>query len=154
MKTLCIFIASSICEEELKDDRDWLVTYSAISPKEQGKYVKLILCERENQFIAQDGKQNELDKKLLGSDIALFLIGERVGEYTGHELCVAEEGFKAAGKPRIVIRFRKKYLEESETNQRLYERCKEAGYDCSSYSETKDLLSWLDTVIKTEQYWE
>ena len=51
MKTLCIFIASSICEEELKDDRDWLVTYSAISPKEQGKYVKLILCERENRAL-------------------------------------------------------------------------------------------------------
>ena len=89
MKVLQIFIASSISEDTMKQDRAVLSAYAErLNDRlvKEDRYLRLILCEEEDQFVAQGGKQNEIDQKLIASNAALFLVGEKLGSFTRGEL--------------------------------------------------------------------
>lgn len=150
-EVLTVFVASSI-RGIFETERASLATCALqLNGYREDRYIDTIECELEPQFVAPKGTQYELNEKLRQSDVALFLVGESLGEYTAQELEVAARAFRQAGRPRVVLRFREEF---SAQNRALYARCVEEGFDCAYYRETKDLWRWLQSVQEDDALWQ
>ena len=146
MKVLQIFIASSISEDTMKQDRAALSAYAErLNDRlvKEGRYLRLILCEEEDQFVAQGGKQNEIDQKLIASNAALFLVGEKLGSFTRGELEVAVEQRRLMRKPELFLRIRAGNGEAADAVKAEYASC----CDLAEYSGSEELAAWLERYI-------
>ena len=146
MKVLQIFIASSISEDTMKQDRAALSAYAErLNDRlvKEGRYLRLILCEEEDQFVAQGGKQNEIDQKLIASNAVLFLVGEKLGSFTRGELEVAVEQRRLMKKPELFLRIRAGNDEAADAVKAEYASC----CDLAEYSGSEELAAWLERYI-------
>ena len=146
MKVLQIFIASSISEDTIKQDRAALSAYAErLNDRlvKEDRYLRLILCEEEDQFVAQGGKQNEIDQKLIASNAALFLVGEKLGSFTRGELEVAVEQRRLMKKPELFLRIRAGNDEAADAVKAEYASC----CDLAEYSGPEELAAWLERYI-------
>ena len=146
MKVLQIFIASSISEDTMKQDRAALSAYAErLNDRliKEGRYLRLILCEEEDQFVAQGGKQNEIDQKLIASNAALFLVGEKLGSFTRGELEVAVKQRRLMRKPELFLRIRAGNGEAADAVKAEYASC----CDLAEYSSAEELTAWLERYI-------
>ena len=148
MKVLQIFIASSISEDTMKQDRAVLSAYAErLNDRlvKEDRYLRLILCEEEDQFVAQGGKQNEIDQKLIASNAALFLVGEKLGSFTRGELEVAVEQRRLMRKPELFLRIRAGNGEAADAVKAEYASC----CDLAEYSSAEELTAWLERYIES-----
>ena len=148
MKVLQIFIASSISEDTMKQDRAALSAYAErLNDRfvKEGRYLRLILCEEEDQFVAQGGKQNEIDQKLIASNAALFLVGEKLGSFTRGELEVAVAQRRLMKKPELFLRIRAGNDEAEDAVKAEYASC----CDLAEYSSAEELTAWLERYIES-----
>ena len=148
MKVLQVFIASSISEDAIKRDRAALSAYAERLNNrlvKEGRYLRLILCEEEDQFVAQSGKQRELDEKLIASDAALFLVGGKLGSFTRGELETVKEQRRLVRKPELFLRIRAGNDEAADTVKAEYESC----CDLAEYSSAEELTAWLESYTES-----
>ncbi len=148
MKVLQVFIASSISEDAIKRDRAALSAYAERLNNrlvKEGRYLRLILCEEEDQFVAQSGKQRELDEKLIASDAALFLVGGKLGSFTRGELETVKKQRRLVRKPELFLRIRAGNDEAADTVKAEYESC----YDLAEYSSAEELTAWLESYTES-----
>lgn len=109
LRTVKIFLASSVSETQLREERDLLGTFFNQLNRmlvAHGVFFEVIDCTEFDRAMQLGGKQAQLNGELERSDIALFLFRKKVGRYTRVEFDAAWEAFRAHGRPRILTFFR------------------------------------------------
>ncbi|MCR5112561.1 MAG: hypothetical protein K6A63_01340 [Acholeplasmatales bacterium] len=109
MKKIKIFVGSSIVEFE-NERKDLELFIRRISDYFEDEYeIKLVpyFCENVDEAMATEGSQEEYNKLVKASDLAIFLFFNKVGKYTDLELNIAYEAFKANDNPKVMVFFKK-----------------------------------------------
>ncbi len=106
MKYIKIFFASSIVEfrHYRFELGDYIRTLNDIYV-EKGLYFKLILCEDYSNALAENRKQDELNREVSDSQFFYILIGEKAGKASLEEFDVALKHNRESGSPRIYTFF-------------------------------------------------
>lgn len=105
MYKLEIFIASS---NALRAERNAIRDVINSENNKLDKYdvhIKPIMWELESSMFREPRKQDEYNRALISSNIAIFLIGTRVGYFTDEEFKKACVSWKESGKPQILVYF-------------------------------------------------
>jgi tetratricopeptide (TPR) repeat protein len=137
IKNIKIFIASS---KELKEERAILQNlFSGLNDDyiKKGLYLKVVIWEKLKAGFSKGRKQEEFNQALLDSDIGLFLIFTKFGEYTKEEFYRALESFKKGGKP-----------------EELFVYFKNAQFDLGSLTDDfQDVLKLKKEIEKEQQFY-
>lgn len=144
-KTIKIFIASSIVEEEAKLDRllieNFIYRNSNDFEEQYDIKIKPILCENLDEAYSSVRKQEEYNEEIRDSEICFIIFFKKAGPYTQEEFEVARKAFEQSGKPKIYIFF--KNLKEGEGEQQLYDFRKKLEQEFNQYIHTFD---HIDTI--------
>lgn len=105
MYILKIFVASS---SELKEEREELKLYiDSLNDRYVDYDIRLEakLWEYMSKEHSDSRKQDEYNNELLGSDMAIFMFGSRVGRYTKEEFDVAVQNKRNKQNPQHIVTY-------------------------------------------------
>lgn len=105
MLELKVFIASS---GELSEEREVLKTFINTESDfyhDFGLYIKPIMWELESKKFAEGRKQEEYNELLRNCDIAIFMFGTKVGNYTKEEFNVAVKNKRKNNIPKYIFTY-------------------------------------------------
>ena len=147
-----IFIGSTIEEGDCRADRDKVEDFyyklnDALAPK--GRGVVVYSCLTWDTQMRKGGSQSALDDMIRRSDVAVFVIAERVGEYTMGEIELAlanRDGKKDASV--VVFRKRSEAAEsEREKIEKVERECFEHGAAFVEYDTFDEIKSRLESYV-------
>ena len=147
-----IFIGSTIEEGDCRADRDKVEDFyyklnDALAPK--GRGVVVYSCLTWDTQMRKGGSQSALDDMIRRSDVAVFVIAERVGEYTMGEIELAlanRDGKKDASV--VVFRKRSEAAEsEREKIEKVERECVEHGAAFVEYDTFDEIKSRLESYV-------
>ena len=147
-----IFIGSTIEEGDCRADRDRVEDFyyklnDALTPK--GRGVVVYSCLTWDTQMRKGGSQSALDDMIRRSDVAVFVIAERVGEYTMGEIELAlanRDGKKDASV--VVFRKRSDAAErEREKIEKVEKECFEHGAAFVEYDTFDEIKSRLESYV-------
>jgi hypothetical protein len=115
-----LFIGSSIVE--LKEERQSL---SALTQALNDLWVQQdidlfldsFLCEYQSATITFYSSQTIINQQLISSDLAIFIVNKKFGEYTKGEFDLAYQTYQKLGKPKIVVYRRVLDIHEKRTEE-------------------------------------
>ena len=124
MRKIYIFLASSIkdCREERLEIDNFIRTVSDTFEDRYEVKLQPLLCEYFDDAVKSERTQNEINKKVCGSDFCYFIFCHRAGEYTREEFDVAYEQFQNTNKPKIYTYFREVADSETEEDLRTFKQ--------------------------------
>ena len=157
LKTIKIFIASSA---ELQEDRKEFRTFISVENDrlhKQGIYVEILQWEYFLDAISDTRLQNEYNKAIRESDIALCLFFTKVGKYTAEEFDTAYQVFKDTGKPKIWTYFKEAPVDSGSITEEIItllsfkKKIAELGHFYTSYTNIDNLKykfrNQLDNIL-------
>lgn len=122
-KTIKIFIASSIVEDEAIYDRliieNFIYRLSNDFEEQYDIKIKPILCENLDDAYSTARKQEEYNEEIRKSELCFFIFFTKAGQYTQEEFEVSRKAFEESGKPKIYTYF--KNIKDGEGEQSLYD---------------------------------
>ena len=147
-----IFIGSTIEEGDCRADRDKVEDFyyklnDALAPK--GRGVVVYSCLTWDTQMRKGGSQSALDDMIRRSDVAVFVIAERVGEYTMGEIELALAN-RDGKKDASVVVFRKRCEaaeSEREKMEKVERECFEHGAAFVEYDTFDEIKSRLESYV-------
>lgn len=123
MENIKLFLGSSITE--LKEERHMIsaliqAVNDALIDAEIYSIIDLFLCEHQSAAINMQGSQSAINQELIQSDIAIFLVASKFGEYTKEEFDVAYMNKVSFGNPEIIVLFKEDQNDNTKSNQAMY----------------------------------
>lgn len=146
-----VFIGSSIVEFE--SERQSVYNFINRLGTRISDYlgIKVFICENADGAMAITRTQDEYNEKVKNSQITLFLVGSRIGDYTLEELNVAYDAYKKNGEPRIYV-FIKSMEGERPTIDKLKEWLEERQLPYGTFTnlDTIKFQIFLDILCRTQ----
>ncbi len=149
MREIHIFIASSVFDKDLAQDRNALSDYLIKLNKHfEPRGVKLVVerCEHESYTINPDGtKQAQYDARIETCDLLVLLCSNRLGEYTRGEFDLAWKLLQEKRSPQILTYFRGRFEDAREENARSFRDYleKDLGHFFQYYEDAERLKYYL-----------
>ena len=147
-----IFIGSTIEEGECRADRDKVEDFyyklnDALVPK--GRGVVVYSCLTWDTQMRKGGSQSALDDMIRRSDVAVFVIAERVGEYTMGEIELALANRDGKRDASVVVFRKRSEAAESEREkiEKVERECFEHGAAFVEYDTFDEIKSRLESYV-------
>jgi hypothetical protein len=105
-QTVILFLGSS---DELKEDREEFRIFISVENDRLNRrniYIQLVQWEYLPSAVSKTSSQNDYNKLVAESDLAVFLFHTKAGQYTVEEFNTAYRSFKDSDKPLIWTYFR------------------------------------------------
>lgn len=137
-----IFLASSIkeFENERMSFTIYLTKLNKIFEEQYHTSIIPFICETaDSSYSREDTKQDEYNKEMAQSDMVIFLIGKRLGQYTREEFEFACKTFKDKNRPRIYVYFCE--LKNSNEDVLKFRKILE-----TEYHHYYDTFDYIDTI--------
>ncbi|MFA7381261.1 MAG: hypothetical protein WC150_12435 [Bacteroidia bacterium] len=151
MKRIKIFIASAGSLQEERKSIETFLSRKNDHLVDQNVYLETVIWEKLSSSFSTDRKQDEFNNALLGCDIVICLLFDKVGPFTYEEFQKAYNGFKENGKPRkMYVYFKDKAIKPSEITKdfetvwKLKDEIKKYEQIYKSYDNVADLLLSID----------
>ena len=147
-----IFIGSTIEEGDCRADRDKVEDFyyklnDALAPK--GRGVVVYSCLTWDTQMRKGGSQSALDDMIRRSDVAVFVIAERVGEYTMGEIELALANRDGKRDASVVVFRKRSEAAESEREkiEKVERECFEHGAAFVEYDTFDEIKSRLESYV-------
>ena len=147
-----IFIGSTIEEGDCRADRDKVEDFyyklnDALAPK--GRGVVVYSCLTWDTQMRKGGSQSALDDIIRRSDVAVFVIAERVGEYTMGEIELALANRDGKKDASVVVFHKRSEAAESEREkiEKVERECFEHGAAFVEYDTFDEIKSRLESYV-------
>ena len=147
-----IFIGSTIEEGDCRADRDKVEDFyyklnDALAPK--GRGVVVYSCLTWDTQMRKGGSQSALDDMIRRSDVAVFVIAERVGEYTMGEIELALANRDGKKDASVVVFHKRSEAAESEREkiEKVERECFEHGAAFVEYDTFDEIKSRLESYV-------
>ena len=139
MKRIKIFIASAGNLEEERKSIETFLSRKNDHLVDQNIYIETVIWEKLSSSFSVDRKQEEFNKALLGCDIVICILFDKVGPFTYEEFQKAYNGFVNDGKPKkLYVYFKDQAIKPSEITK-----------DFQTVWELKDEIKSYEQIYKT-----
>ena len=157
MKRIKIFIASAGSLQEERNSIETFLSRKNDRLVDQNLYLETVIWEKMSSAFSSERKQNEFNDALLGCDMVICLLFDKVGPFTYEEFKKAYDNFLAKKKPKkIYVYFKDTPIKPSDITEdfkavwKLKDEIKKHEQIYKPFDNTHDLLLKIEQNLNLD----